>query len=315
MSAVRLSGIVVIDKPAGRTSHDVVQDVKRILRVRKAGHTGTLDPLATGVLPVCTDEATKLVPFLAEECKEYRVTMRLGTTTDTLDIQGKVMAQKDVAVDAHGIEQVVMGFQGEIEQRPPRYSAVKYKGRALYKWARKGQPVDVPPRRVVIYGITIESIQLPDVVLQVSCSRGTYVRSLCSDIGDRLGCGACLSALRRTKSGPFLEAMAISLAGKEEAVLRDSLERRMMTMSEALSGLDQVVVEDALAERLRKGYQPTVESLAGKEIPSLAAGDVIKLITRDFKLVAVGRMIRSSEQRLSADRKERVMEILRVFND
>jgi len=311
---VRLSGIVVIDKPAGRTSHDVVQDVKRILRVRKAGHTGTLDPLATGVLPVCTDEATKLVPFLAEERKEYRVTMRLGTTTDTLDIQGKVLAQKDVAVDAHDIEQVLAGFQGELQQRPPRYSAIKYKGRALYKWARQGQPVDIPPRRIVIFGITLESIQLPDVVFRVSCSRGTYVRSLCSDVGDRLGCGACLSALRRTKSGPFLEAMAVSLEGKEETFLRDRLERSMMTMSEALSGLDQVVVEDALAERLRKGYQPTVESLAGKEIPSLAAGDVIKLITRDFKLVAVARMIRPPDRK-NADLTERVMEILRVFND
>jgi len=312
---VQLSGIVVIDKPAGRTSHDVVQGVKKILRVSKAGHTGTLDPLATGVLPVCTNEATKLVPFLAEECKKYRVTMRLGTTTDTLDIEGKVLAQKDVAVDALEIERVLMEFQGEVEQRPPRYSAVKYKGKALYKWARKGQPVDAPPRRVVIYGITLESIQLPDVVFQVSCSRGTYVRSLCSDVGDRLGCGACLQALRRTKSGPFVETMAVSLVGREEAFLRDSLERKMMTMSEALFGLDQVVVEDAMADRLRKGFQPTVESLAGKEIPSLAAGDVIKLITRDFKLVAMARMIRSSEQRASADLKERFMEILRVFND
>jgi len=312
---VQLSGIVVIDKPAGRTSHDVVQSVKRILRVRKAGHTGTLDPLATGILPVCTNEATKLVPFLAEECKEYHVTMRLGTVTDTLDIQGEVLAQKDVAVEAREIEQVLMEFQGAIEQRPPRYSAIKYKGKALYKWARKGQPVDAPPRRVVIYGITLESIQLPDVVFRVSCSRGTYVRSLCSDIGDRLGCGACLYALRRTKSGPFVETMAVTLTGTEEAFLRDSLERKMMTMSEALSGLGQIVIEDAMADRLRKGFQPTVESLEGKEIPSIAAGDVIKLITRDFKLVALARIIRSSDQRTSADLKERLMEVLRVFND
>jgi tRNA pseudouridine55 synthase len=167
----------------------------------------------------------------------------------------------------------------------------------------------------VIHGITLESIQLPDVVFQVSCSRGTYVRSLCSDVGDRLGCGACLYALRRTKSGPFVEAMAVSLAGLEEAALRDGLERKMMTMSEALSGLDQVAIEDAMADRLRKGFQPTVESLAGKEIPSLAAGDVVKLISRDFKLVALARMIRSSDQTASAGLKERFMEILRVFND
>jgi len=312
---MQLSGIVVIDKPAGRTSHDVVQGVKKILRVRKAGHTGTLDPLATGVLPICTNEATKLVPFLAEERKEYRVTMRLGIITDTLDIQGKVQAQKEVTVDAHEIERVLMGFKGKIDQRPPRYSAIKYKGKALYKWAREGQPVDAEPRRVVIYGITLESIQIPDVVFQVSCSRGTYVRSLCSDIGDRLGCGACLYALRRTKSGPFVETMAVSLAGREEALLRDSLERKMMTMSEALSGLGQVVIGDAMADRLRKGFQPTVESFAGKEIPSLAAGDVIKLITHDFKLVALAKIIRSSDEMVSADLKERIMEILRVFND
>jgi tRNA pseudouridine55 synthase len=312
---MQLSGVVVIDKPAGMTSHDVVQSVKKILRVRKAGHTGTLDPLATGVLPVCTNEATKLVPFLAEERKEYGATMRLGIMTDTLDIQGKVLAQKEVAVDTREIERVIMGFMGKIEQRPPRYSAVKYKGKALYKWARRGQPVDAAPRSVMIYGITIESIQVPDVVFQVSCSRGTYVRSLCSDIGDRLGCGACLYALRRTKSGPFVETMAVSLDGGEEAFLRDSLEHKMVTMSEALSGLDQVVVENAMADRLRKGFQPTVESLTGKEIPSLAAGDVIKLITHDFKLVALARMIRSSDQMVSSDLKARLMEILRVFND
>jgi len=297
------------------TSHDVVQRVKKILRVRKAGHTGTLDPLATGVLPVCTNEATKLVPFLAEERKEYQVTMRLGITTDTLDIQGKILTQKEIAVDDCEIERVLMGFTGKIEQRPPRYSAIKYKGKALYKWARKGQPVDAAPRRIMIYGITLESIQVPDVVFQVSCSRGTYVRSLCSDIGDRLGCGACLYALRRTKSGPFVETMAASLDRGEEDRLRDSLEQKMVTMSEALSELAQVVVEDAMADRLRRGFQPTDESLTGKEIPSLAAGDVIKLITHDFKLVALVRMIRSSDQMVSADPKERFMEILRVFND
>ena len=311
---MQLSGVVVIDKPAGMTSHDVVQGVKKILHVRKAGHTGTLDPLATGVLTVCTNEATKLVPFLAEEYKEYRVTMRLGIMTDTLDIEGKILAQKEVTVDAHEIERVLMGFMGKIEQRPPRYSAVKYKGKALYKWARKGQPVDAAPRSVMIYGITLESIQVPDVVFQVSCSRGTYVRSLCSEIGDRLGCGACLCALRRTKSGPFVETMAVSLDGGEEAFLRDSLERKLMTMSEALSGLDQIVVEDVMAVRLRNGFQPTVESLAGNEIPSLVAGDVIKLITYDFKLVALARMIRSSDQVASADLKERLLEILRVFH-
>jgi tRNA pseudouridine55 synthase len=311
---MQLSGIVVIDKPAGMTSHDVVQRVKKILRVKKAGHTGTLDPLATGVLPVCANEATKLVPFLAEELKEYRVTMRLGVTTDTLDIQGTVLAQRDVTVDAREIERILMGFTGNIEQRPPRYSAVKYRGRALYRWARAGHPVDAPPRPVMIYGITLESIQLPDVVFQVTCSRGTYVRSLCSDVGERLGCGACLYALRRTKSGPFLEPMAVSLDGGEETFLRDSLERGMLTMSEALSRLNQVVVEDGLADRLRRGFQPTVESLAGKEIPSLAAGDVIKLITCDFKLVALVRMIRSSEQAASVDVKEPLMRILRVFN-
>jgi tRNA pseudouridine55 synthase len=309
-----MSGVVVIDKPAGMTSHDVVQRVKKILRVKKAGHTGTLDPLATGVLPVCANEATKLVPFLAEERKEYRVTMRLGVTTDTLDIQGTVLAQRDVAVEVPEIERVLMGFTGNIQQRPPRYSAIKYRGRALYRWARAGQPVDAPPRPVMIYGIALESIQLPDVVFQVTCSRGTYVRSLCSDVGERLECGACLYALRRTKSGPFDEPMAVSLDGGEETVLRDSLERKMLTLSEALSRLDPVVVEDGLADRLRRGFQPTAESFSGKEIPSLAAGDVIKLITCDFKLVALARMIRSSEEAASADVKEPLMRILRVFN-
>lgn len=304
----------MIDKPAGMTSHDVVQRVKKILCVKKAGHTGTLDPLATGVLPVCANEATKLVPFLAEERKEYRVTMRLGVTTDTLDIEGTVLAQRDVAVEASEIERVLKGFTGNIEQRPPRYSAVKHRGRALYRWARAGQPVDAPPRPVKIHGIALESIELPDVVFQVACSRGTYVRSLCSDVGERLGCGACLLALRRMKSGPFDEPMAVSLDDGEETVLRERLERKMLTLSEALPGLDHLVVENGLADRLRRGFQPTAESLAGKEIPSLAAGDVIKLITCDFKLVALARMIRSSGAAASAPGKEPLMRILRVFN-
>lgn len=308
------SGVVVIDKPAGMTSHDVVQRVKRILRVKKAGHTGTLDPLATGVLPVCTDEATKLVPFLAEERKEYRVTMRLGMTTDTLDIEGTVLERRDVTVDDREIERVLTGFTGNIVQRPPRYSAVKHKGRALHRWARAGKPVDAPPRTVTIHEITLGSIRLPDVDFRVTCSRGTYIRSLCSDVGEKLGCGACLSALRRTKSGPFAESASVPLDGAEEDILRDRLERNMLSMTEALCALAPVIIEDGLAGRLRRGYQPTAESLAGLEIPSLAAGDVIKLITCDFKLVALARVIHSPGEAAFADPKGPLMRILRVFH-
>ncbi|MEI7639430.1 MAG: tRNA pseudouridine(55) synthase TruB, partial [Syntrophus sp. (in: bacteria)] len=173
---LEMNGVVVIDKTPGMTSHDVVLDVRRVSGVKKAGHTGTLDPLATGVLPVCIGEATKLVPFLVSATKDYRVSMLLGVRTDTLDIEGAVLEEKKPQVTDQSIEDALRGFLGRIEQIPPRYSAIKVRGKALYKWARQGIVVDPPPRMVEIYRLTVEEVSLPYVTFSMSCSGGTYVR-------------------------------------------------------------------------------------------------------------------------------------------
>ncbi|HLZ19036.1 MAG TPA: tRNA pseudouridine(55) synthase TruB, partial [Smithellaceae bacterium] len=211
---------MVIDKPAGLTSHDVVSRVKRILGAQKAGHTGTLDPMATGVLPVCIGEATKLARFLSLENKTYRATMLLGVRTDTQDIEGKVTQKSDILVAEENIRRVLAAMVGKIKQIPPAYSALKHKGKPLYKYARQGEFPEIAPRDVEIFNIHIKDISLPNVTFEVSCSKGTYIRTLCADAGEALGCGACLSGLRRLQSGFFTEDAAVSMEG-DEGELKD----------------------------------------------------------------------------------------------
>ena len=310
-----MNGIVVIDKPPGKTSYDVIRDVKRLVKVRKIGHTGTLDPLATGVLPLCINEATKLVRFFSNDDKIYRATMLLGEETDTLDIEGTVTARHPVTVEVGDIENVAGEFVGEIEQTPPRYSAIKFKGKPLYKWARNGTPVDPAPRKVTIYGITIEDIALPYVTFEVSCSKGTYIRSLCADIGSRLGCGACMSGLRRRKSGYFGEKSALNLENLDDKRRLEMIKESLIPMVDALPDYRSISVADEIAERIRKGYQPDSETLGVNAIPSLDRGDIIKLVTKGKKMVAVARMCRASRDASCSDDNGKIVEILRVFNN
>jgi len=301
-----MNGIIVVDKPSGKTSHDVVQEVKKTLGVKKAGHTGTLDPLATGILPVCINEATKLGPFFSLDTKEYRATMLLGVKTDTQDIEGNVNASDEPRVSLNDIEHTLHGFIGKIEQIPPRYSAVKFRGKPLYKWAREGIPVDLQPRMVEIFSIDVEEVALPYVTYKVSCSKGTYVRSLCSDAGDILGCGACLAGLRRIRCGVFFEEDAVSL----EEINPD----RVISMVDALPELPVIDVDYPLAEKLGDGYQPVVEMFRFCHIPFVSVGDMVKLIDERRRLVAIARMLYSSDQLAAFDGKRQAMKILRVFN-
>lgn len=309
-----MNGIVVIDKPPGKTSFDVVRDIKRVIKVKKIGHTGTLDPLATGVLPLCMNEATKLVRFFSNDDKTYRATMLLGMETDTLDIEGKVTARNEVRLGVGDIEDVARLFVGEIEQTPPRYSAIKFKGRPLYEWARKGVYIDPVSRKVSIYELTIEDIALPYVTFEVACSKGTYIRSLCADIGTRLGCGACMSGLRRKRSGYFGEESALSLENLDDDRKREMIKAHLVPMEDALPDYHSISVDDGIAERIKKGYQPDFETLDVDGLSFLDRGDIIKLVTRDKKMVAVAKMCLSSqESSLSCEGK--MMEILRVFNN
>lgn len=301
-----MNGVVVIDKPAGKTSHAVVADVKKALGVRKAGHTGTLDPLATGVLLVCINEATKLAPFFSLDTKEYRVTMLLGVKTDTQDIEGNTITSVEPQVGLHEIEQALNRFIGKTEQIPPQYSAVKFRGKALYKWARKGISVELHPRMVEISNIDILEVTMPYVTFNVSCSKGTYIRSLCADVGDVLGCGACLAGLRRSRSGRFVEGVAVSL---EKVDAND-----VISMVDALPDFPFIPVDHDFAGKLRDGYQPVVETVGLFHMPFINAGDVVKFIDKRRCLVAIAKMLYASDQFSTMDGKRQVMKILRVFH-
>jgi len=309
-----MNGVLIIDKPSGKTSYDIVEDVKKVLGARKVGHTGTLDPLATGVLPVCVNEATKLAQFFLTDSKEYRATMLLGVETDTLDIEGKIIARKEPHITKSDVEDVLKGFMGKIEQHPPRYSAVKFKGKPMYRWARSGSTVDPPPRMIEIRRIALEDVELPFVTFSVSCSKGTYIRSLCSDIGKRLGCGACLAGLRRIRSGHFVEESAISLENVHDQKKGEILEKNLIPMVDALSRFSTIAVDQKLAGRLKKGYQPAIGDLADNHVPPLAAGDVVKFVSGGSCLVALARILYSFDEISLLDSNKQLVKILRVFN-
>jgi len=307
-----MNGVVVVDKPQGRTSYDVVQEVRKILNAKKAGHTGTLDPMATGVLPVCINEATKLVQFLSGDSKDYRATMLLGVETDTLDVEGKILSTREPSVREKDIEDALKNCSGIMTQIPPSYSAVKFQGKALYHWARRGISVERPARTVEIRRLTLLNVRLPYVTFFVSCSKGTYIRSLCADLGEQLGCKACLAGLRRTRSGRFLDEEAVSLEDlrKDRAVP----EGRWISMVEALSDYSTIHVDGDLAAKLKKGCQPFMEDFHGNNMPSLAAGDMVRFILGRETLVAVGEMLYASKELPALNRGERFARLVRVFH-
>ncbi|MGD9002618.1 MAG: tRNA pseudouridine(55) synthase TruB [Anaerolineae bacterium] len=206
------SGILNVDKPSGRTSHDVVERVRALTGIRRVGHAGTLDPLATGVLLVCVGRpATRVVEYLIDETKEYRTDAWLGATTDTFDAEGKVVSERPVEVGRDAVEQALTRFRGPIQQIPPMYSAVKYRGKPLYRLARRGVEVEREPRGVHIYRLQLVLWDPPQLTLEMSCSPGTYVRVLVHDLGQELGCGAHVTSLTRLASGSFRLEDAVTL--------------------------------------------------------------------------------------------------------
>lgn len=219
-----MNGILNVCKEPGFTSHDVVAKLRGICRQKKIGHTGTLDPEASGVLPVCLGNATRLCDMLTDKTKEYRAVMLLGCETDTQDTTGQILAQRPVEADPEQIRQAVLSFVGEYDQIPPMYSALKVNGKKLCDLARAGKVVERESRRVAIHSIEIHGICLPRVTMTVSCSKGTYIRTLCHDIGRKLGCGAAMESLVRTRSGSFLLQDAHTLSEIETLVGQGRLE-------------------------------------------------------------------------------------------
>ena len=221
-----INGVVVVNKPQNWTSHDCVAVVRRVIGVKRVGHTGTLDPMATGVLPVCVGTAARINEYLDYDTKTYDCVMKLGIITDTLDIWGEVLEERPVPdMDEAVIAETIMGFTGEISQIPPKYSALKVAGKKLYEYARAGQEVEIKPRKINIKHISVNNIDLEnkEICFTVECSKGTYIRSLCADIGEKLDCGACMSGLVRTKTGVFtlddaVDIEAVKKMSREELV-------------------------------------------------------------------------------------------------
>lgn len=272
------SGLVIIDKPAGWTSFMVVQNVKRTLDVKRAGHTGTLDPFATGVLPVCINKATKAIQFLQEDEKEYEGVFVLGLVTDTLDCTGSVQKTCPVPVIPRLVlEKVAAEFHGQIEQTVPYYSAVKFKGKPLYFWARRGVSVEKEPRSVLIKEFEILEFNPPEVWFKVTCSKGTYVRSLARDFGERLGCGASLKHLRRLRSGPFTIDRAVS-----PEMLRPE---NLCTFEEMLSYLPYLELDGSEARKVKQGQGISLRenSLQNRSAPF----PWVRLMSENGELIAI----------------------------
>lgn len=258
VAAPPMDGVLVIDKPAGPTSFDVVRRVRSVLRVKKAGHTGTLDPMATGVLPVCLGEATKIAGYVTEGQKAYEAVVRLGQTTDTLDAQGAVLSESPVPpLNAALAEAALEAFRGEQLQKPPMYSAVKVGGKRLYELARAGEEIDRAARKVFVHELVLRDLTANELHLFVRCSKGFFVRVLAQELGDKLGCGAHLKALRRTQSGPFSLEHALPLAQLEQWAQtkegRAEIDKRLVPMSEALCELPALQVNAEQARKVAHG--------------------------------------------------------------
>jgi len=247
------SGVLVIDKPSGWSSFDVVARVRRLCGVKRVGHAGTLDPLATGVLPVCLGSATRLVEFLAEAGKEYEATVRLGATSVTYDAEGPITPGTGDLPDAAAVTAALAAFRGPQQQLPPMYSAVQQGGRRLYDLARAGVEVERRPRPVHIYRLELLDYALPDAHLVVECSKGTYIRTLAHDLGAALGCGAYLAALRRTRHGPFGLAAAVTPDDLAAAVAAGDLARLLQPPDVLVADWPRHDVDAATAQRLAQG--------------------------------------------------------------
>lgn len=248
----RIDGVLLLDKPGGMSSNAALQKARRLFNAAKAGHTGTLDPMATGLLPLCFGEATKFSGELLGAAKHYEATLRLGVTTDTADADGAVLETCDVSVSREQVEDVLARFRGEIEQLPPMHSAIKLNGRPLYEYARKGIDLERATRRVVIHALELLKLEGVHLDIAVDCSKGTYVRALAQDIGAALGCGAHLAALRRTRTGSLWLADAITLEAIE-ARPTDTRHALLQPTDALLAALPRLGLDEASARRLSHG--------------------------------------------------------------
>jgi len=304
MDAKNLHGVIVLDKPADKSSARAVAAVKTILKAKKVGHSGTLDPFATGVLVCCINQATKLARFFLEGPKKYQAVLHLGLETDTQDATGTVIAAyPDISVSAQQICAVCEQFEGEYWQAPPVFSALKHHGIPLYKFARSGNPIQKPPRRVEIQYIKVLALNLPLVQFEVSCSAGTYIRTLCSDIGKKLGCGGHLKQLTRLESSGFTLAEAISLSELKQMAATDKIADGIIPMTRALRGIPAIVADRVLTENIKHGRIVYAKSILPQSNHN--SKGLIKILDTHQNLIAILGLHRESDQ----------MKYLCVFNN
>lgn len=280
-----LNGIISIYKEAGYTSHDVVAKMRGICRQKKIGHTGTLDPQATGVLPVCLGSGTKLCDMLTDKDKEYKAVMLLGVTTDTQDTTGQVLSEKAVTVTEEQVRQACMSFLGRYKQVPPMYSALKVNGKKLYELAREGKEVERKAREVEIFNLQILSVKMPRVEFLVHCSKGTYIRTLCADIGEKLGCGACMESLLRTKVGGFSLEHSVTLAQLEALRDEGQLDSVLFPVEKAFEQTAFLTVKEEFARLLQNGNPLFVQQLS--EERKEPAGEWVRMYSPEGRFMAV----------------------------
>jgi tRNA pseudouridine55 synthase len=307
------SGLLVVNKRTQMTSHDVVEKLRRALKLKKIGHAGTLDPNASGVLLACLGKATKIAGFLTEFDKEYKAVIKLGVATDTYDQEGKVIQTKmELEIPEERLREVVESFQGEQWQTPPLYSAIKQKGKKLYQYARAGQRVERNKRRIFIRDIQLLEINLPYVKLKVNCSKGTYIRSLAHDIGEKLGCGAHLFSLCRSRVGPFEIKQALDLEAIEETQREGKIGDFLIPIEKALAHIPSVVVVDSFAKRIKDGlslYPSLVLSVENE----FDKDQMICIKNNQKEIIAIGKALCPSESFLDKKRKDKLFEYSRVI--
>lgn len=282
-----IHGILNVYKEKGYTSHDVVAKLRSIVGQKKIGHTGTLDPEAEGVLPVCLGKGTKLCDLLTDKDKTYEAVMLLGKVTDTQDVFGNILSEHPVLLPETEVREAVYSFRGEYDQIPPMYSALKVGGKKLYELAREGKVVKRPSRRVTIYDIGITGIELPRVRMRVMCSKGTYIRTLCHDIGEKLGCGGCMEELKRTRAGSFSASDALTLNEIDQVMREGRIEEIVMPVDRVFEEYPKVYVKKALESAVRNGNSLPEE---GAEAPAvLAPGEKIRMYDKEGNFIGLYR--------------------------
>lgn len=311
---MRIDGFLVVDKPEGWTSIEVVQKIKSWFSIKRAGHIGTLDPFATGVLPVVLNEGRRIIPFLKEDPKEYEAEMKLGQETTTDDLTGEPLFQRSLnEVTPEKIREVFHTFVGKIRQTPPLFSAVKIQGVPLYRWARKGIEKERQERMVEVFSLEIKEITLPKIRFNLVCSKGTYVRALARDIGRKLGCGAHLTSLRRIRSGPFSLDQAISMEELKNCS-KASLTHWVISPEEALSDTPELKADERMIRKVSQGQRIVLKDLGQKPLPDFKKGQELRMSSSEGKLVAILRCERDREEIDQICPEEAIFRPIRVLS-